>query len=204
MPQEDLFRVEPGNPGMEIVTGCRYFPAFLKAQDADSLLSSLWNELSWRQQKIRIFGREVMQPRLICWQSDPGINYSYSGLDLLHSPWHPQLDGLRSKMQSELGLVFNSVLVNAYRNGQDSMGWHSDDEPELGKAPAIASISLGAERMFRVREKRARRSAGFILQNGSLLLMSGEFQARNQHSVPKSKTVHDLRINLTFRRIFSV
>lgn len=204
MAQANLFQADCNNAEIEFVTGCRYFPSFLAAQDAKSLLDTLWTELLWRQQKIRLFGKEVMQPRLICWQSDPGVNYSYSGLDLFHSPWHPKLNALRSKMHSELGLVFNSVLVNAYRNGQDSMGWHSDDEPELGNAPTIASISLGAERMFRVRGKRARRSVGLTLENGSLLLMSGEFQARNQHSVPKSKKVRDLRINLTFRQIHSV
>lgn len=204
MAQADLFRGDCDNAEIEFVRGCRYFSSFLKARDADALLTTLWKELVWRQQTIRLFGKEVMQPRLICWQSDPGVNYSYSGLDLLHSPWHPKLDDLRDKMHSELGLVFNSVLVNAYRNGQDSMGWHSDDEPELGKAPTIASISLGAKRMFRIREKRGQGSFGLILENGSLLLMSGEFQARNQHSVPKSKKVSDLRINLTFRQIHSV
>jgi alkylated DNA repair dioxygenase AlkB len=201
MPRADLFATESliEDPGPE--TDCRYLPGFIPAQNSTTLLHTLWAELPWRQLKIRLFGKEVMQPRLLCWQSDPGIDYSYSGLTLQHKPWHPKLADLRIKLHSELGLVFNSALVNAYRDGRDSMGWHSDDEPELGSEPTIISISLGAERVFRIREKGARSSRGIVLENGSLLIMSGKFQARHQHALPKSKKVDNLRINLTFRRI---
>ncbi len=148
-----------------------------------------------------MFDREVMQPRLICWQSDPGVVYTYSGLTLHPAGWHPGLDHLRSRLRVEWGLEFNSVLANAYRDGQDSMGWHADDEPELGPEPVIASISLGAARNFRWREKCNHRSSGLVLQSGSLLLLSGLFQKRYQHSVPKTARKTGLRINLTFRNI---
>lgn len=148
-----------------------------------------------------MFGREVMQPRLICWQSDPEVSYSYSGLEMEPTEWHPQVADLRSRLHADLGLRFNSVLINAYRNGQDSMGWHADDEPELGKNPLIASISLGAARIFRWREKPSCKSDGVELQQGSLLLLSGNFQHRYQHSVTKTRRETGLRINLTFRQV---
>lgn len=165
------------------------------------MLQTLWQDLPWQQKAIRLFGREVMQPRLICWQSDPEVIYTYSGLTLHPAAWHPGLERLRLRLNAEWGLDFNSVLVNAYRDGQDSMGWHADDEPELGPEPAIASISLGAARTFRWREKRGHHSAGVVLQSGSLLLLTGPFQQRYQHSVPKTSRESGLRINLTFRKI---
>jgi alkylated DNA repair dioxygenase AlkB len=180
---------------------CQYMADFLSGEQARALLERLWTDLQWQQKAIRLFGREVMQPRLICWQSDPGLTYTYSGLSLRPSCWHPALEGLRSRLQLEWGLEFNSVLGNAYRDGQDSMGWHADDEPELGQDPVIASVSLGAARNFRWREKIGKRSGGMILESGSLLVLSAAFQQRFQHSIPKTARKTDLRINLTFRKI---
>jgi alkylated DNA repair dioxygenase AlkB len=189
------------NAGLPVTEGCHYFQSFLSSKQATELLHALWEELSWQQKPIRLFGKEVMQPRLISWHSDPGLRYSYSGLELRPAAWHPQLATLRARLQAELGHDFNSVLVNAYRDGKDSMGWHADDEPELGMEPTLASISLGAERCFRWRDKQTRQSNGMNLQHGSLLLLSGQFQHRYQHCVPKTSKKMGLRINLTFRLI---
>lgn len=186
---------------MTLTEGCYYFRSFLTTEHATELLHTLWAELPWQQKPIRLFGKAIMQPRLISWHCDPAIRYSYSGLQLPPTAWHPQLAKLREHLRTEMGLEFNSVLVNAYRDGQDSMGWHADNEPELGPEPTLASISLGQERRFRWRDNLTRQTDGINLAHGSLLLLSGQFQNRYRHSVPKTTRQMGLRINLTFRHI---
>jgi alkylated DNA repair dioxygenase AlkB len=183
------------------IPGFDYRSDFLPAGQADRLLETLWREVPWRAQSIRLFGREVLQPRLIAWYADEGVRYSYSGLELQGQPWHAGLAELREVLQQQLGSPFNSVLLNAYRDGRDSMGWHADDEPELGAEPVIASLSLGATRRLLVRRGRGGPSSGLDLEHGSLLLMHGQSQARFQHSVPKTRRAAGLRLNLTFRLI---
>lgn len=182
-----------------------YQPGFLCPAEASGLLETLANGLEWRQQDVFLFGKRAPQPRLTAWCSDPGINYSYSGLRLESGAWHPALRQLRERLETDLGQAFNSVLANAYRDGQDSMGWHADNEPELGPEPLIASVSLGATRRFRVRPRPGRASDeqphSLELASGSLLVMRGQSQARWQHCVPKTKRPVGLRINLTFRQI---
>jgi len=202
MIQVDWLAPAPDVESQQLPEGCRYFPTFLGAESATGLLQRLWAKLNWQQKAIRMFGREVLQPRLICWQSDPGVRYSYSGLKMEPAAWHPSIAGLRERLEQEHGLDFNSVLLNAYRDGHDSMGWHSDDEPELGPEPVIASISLGAERSFRWREKSSHKAGSLSLTHGSLLLLSGTFQHVYQHAVPKTALITGLRINLTFRQIY--
>lgn len=177
-----------------------YYAGIIPAPEADSILAGLWEELDWRQQEITLFGRRVLQPRLTAWYGDPGAAYSYSGLQLEPLPWHPLLKTLKNRLESFTGGTFNSVLANAYRNGSDSMGWHSDDEKELGHQPMIASLSFGEERRFLVREKR-QKSRALVLQHGSLLVMKGESQRRFQHSLPKTLHTAGLRINLTYRMV---
>ena len=177
-----------------------YYAGVVPAAEANSILACLWKELDWRQQEITLFGRRVLQPRLTAWYGDPGTAYSYSGLQLEPLPWHPLLKKLKHRLESFTGETFNSVLANAYRNGSDSMGWHSDDEKELGHQPTIASLSFGAERRFLVREK-GQRSIALVLQHGSLLVMKGESQSRFQHSLPKTRRTASLRINLTYRMV---
>jgi alkylated DNA repair dioxygenase AlkB len=177
-----------------------YYAGVVPAPEADSILACLWKELDWRQQEITLFGRRVLQPRLTAWYGDPGAAYSYSGLQLEPLPWHPLLKTLKHRLESFTGETFNSVLANAYRNGSDSMGWHSDDEKELGHQPTIASLSFGAERRFLVREK-GQRSIALVLQHGSLLVMKGESQRWFQHSLPKTRRTSGLRINLTYRMV---
>jgi len=183
-----------------------YIPDFLPVKTADRLMEHLWTGLQWSQQDITLFGRSIPQPRLTCWYGDPDANYSYSGLQLNPLPWHPGLLELRCLLQERLRRDFNSVLANAYRDGRDSMGWHADDEKELGRKPFIASLSMGASRRFLLREKRGSSSAQVCLQlaHGSLLVMQNNSQLRYRHALPKTAKPAGPRINLTFRQIFKL
>ena len=179
-------------------------PQFLTPVAAASLLTELTATIGWQQQPIRLFGKQVMQPRLTAWHGDAGAAYQYSGLTLDPQPWTPALQQLREQVQAAAGTCFNSVLLNLYRSGQDSMGWHADDEPELGPSPVIASLSLGATRRFRLRPIGPKAGAlaqplGLDLPNGSLLLMRGPTQHCWQHALPKTARPTGPRLNLTFR-----
>jgi alkylated DNA repair dioxygenase AlkB len=185
----------------ELDTDCfKYYPGIIPAPEADTILACLWKELDWRQQEIMLFGRKVLQPRLTAWYGEPEARYFYSGLQLEPLAWHPLLNDLKCRLESFTGATFNSVLANAYRDGSDSMGWHSDDEKELGQQPTIASLSFGDERRFLVREK-GQRSSAMVLQHGSLLVMKGDSQRRFQHSLPKTRRAAGVRINLTYRMV---
>lgn len=183
-----------------------YHGDFLPEREADRALDRLWRELDWSQRAIVLFGRRVMQPRLTAWYGEPEAVYSYSGLTLAPLPWHPLLHELKKRVEAFSGCRFDSVLANAYRDGRDSMGWHSDDEKELGPEPVIASLSLGASRRFLLRPRT--RSAGeggattsLSLAHGSMLLMKGKSQRRFQHALPRTRRPVGLRINLTYRRV---
>lgn len=180
-------------PGFELIPGWLSEP--------EAWYERLRRGLQWRSQEITLFGRPVLQPRLMDWYADPGVSYRYSGLTLSSKAWPPVLMSLRELLEAHCKTPFNSVLCNAYRDGQDSMGWHADDEPELGPEPLIASVNLGATRRFRIRPKGGGQSLGIDLQSGSLLLMSGCSQADYQHAVPKTRRPVGPRINLTFRQV---
>lgn len=184
----------------------RYAPSWLSREEADVLLARLLEEITWERHRLNMFGREVDSPRLSCWIGDPGATYVYSRSRFEPRPWTDSLLLLRERVERACQARFNSVLANLYRDGQDSMGWHSDDEPELGDQPVIASMSLGAERRFRFRRRapRGTRSAqpvGITLAHGSLLCMAGHTQRHYQHDLPKSAGISEPRINLTFRLI---
>jgi alkylated DNA repair dioxygenase AlkB len=181
-----------------------YRPDWLEGERADALLATLRAEIDWQQRSIRMFGREILQPRLLRFQGEAGIRYAYSGDTLDAAPWHPAVDTLRRAVEEASGEAFNAVLINRYRDGRDSMGWHADDEPELGRHPAIASVSLGGERRFAMR-RRDDPAQRFEVStaHGSLILMLGDVQHHWQHAVPKTARAVDERINLTFRRIRS-
>ena len=178
-------------------------PDFLGQSRASRLLATLWAELNWTQHEISLFGRRVYQPRLSCWYGDPGAHYTYSGLHLQPSHWHPALEDIRRVLEDTVDTRFNSVLANAYRNGRDSMGWHADDEKELGEEPTIASLSLGACRRFLLRERHGNKTICLALEPGSLLVMQGASQSVYRHSLPKTSKPVGLRINLTFRMVLN-
>jgi alkylated DNA repair dioxygenase AlkB len=177
---------------------------FCDAGAAREWFKRLHGEISWERHRLRLFGREVDSPRLSCWTGDADAVYTYSGTRFTPHPWTPACAELRNRISVLCGERYNSVLCNLYRDGRDSMGWHSDDEPELGAQPCIASLSLGATRRFRLRH---RHNPGLRLElelaPGSLLLMNGATQRNYRHDLPKSARITEARINLTFRRIFA-
>ena len=176
---------------------------FSPAEDAH-WFAAMRDGTSWRQERIRIFGRPRLSPRLTAWHGDAEAQYSYSGLTLQPEPWTEALLAIKERVEAVSGVCFNSVLMNYYRNGRDSMGWHSDDEPELGEAPLIGSVSFGASRRFRLQHKTVAGLCKTIeLPGGSYLEMGGALQRHWRHCVPKvaAKAGAGPRINLTFRTI---
>jgi alkylated DNA repair dioxygenase AlkB len=186
------------------VAGVTYYPDFLTVEDADELFERLQSTCRWKQLPVRIFGRDVLQPRLTGFYAGKGVRYVYSGLKLEGGGWTRELDVLRQKVESCSGETFNSALLNLYRTGRDYMGWHRDNESALGKNPAIASVSLGAPRKFQLREYDTKTNLVTLeLSHGSLLLMKGESQHRWEHRLPKAPQVNGQRINITFRRVLT-
>lgn len=179
----------------------RFAPGWLPADEADALFARLQREIAWECHRIRIFGREVDSPRLSCWIGDPDAVYVYSRTRFVPHPWPASLLPLRERLADELGVAFNSVLANLYRDGRDRMGWHSDDEPELGPRPVIASVSLGAVRRFSLKPRAGGASRALDLPHGSLLVMAGDTQAAWRHALAGTARAVGPRINLTFRRI---
>ncbi|GLQ95681.1 alpha-ketoglutarate-dependent dioxygenase AlkB family protein [Dyella mobilis] len=200
---------EPGGDGWLALplpdADIRYAQAWLRKDEADAWFERLLHDIPWERHRLKLFGREVDCPRLSCWIGDPGAAYVYSQTRFEPHPWTPALQSLRERVQASCGASFNSVLANLYRNGEDSMGWHSDDEPELGPQPVIASLSLGVERRFRLRRKSLREAKakplGLPLAHGSLLYVAGDTQSHYQHDLPKLAGLSGARINLTFRFI---
>jgi len=184
------------------IEGIEFIPAFLSELESSELFSILAEQLAWSEETIKMYGKPVKVPRLVCWYGDEGIEYRYSGINHIGLPWTPGLLLLKTRIEQHTHHKFNSVLGNYYRNESDSMGWHADNEKELGKTPCIASISLGEERIFKIRNKKSKEIFQIMLTNGSLLLMSGNFQNEWQHSVPKVNQQKGARINLTYRYIY--
>ncbi len=180
----------------------RLLPDAFAAPEAWELFRELREGIDWRQEEVLVFGRRHAVPRLVAWHGDPGARYTYSGTPHEPLPWTPALERIRHRVQAIAVCEFNAVLLNLYRDGRDGMGWHADDEPELGPEPVIASVSLGAVRRFCLRHRRRRGlRADLALPHGSLLLMSGATQRNWVHAVPKTAVPVGERINLTFRRI---
>ncbi len=180
-----------------------YWPALYSPARSRALLEALARDVPWRQEALRFGGKSYPQPRLTAWYGDPGAQYSYSGLSLAPLPWNETLAEVRQDIERLVGRTFNSALLNYYRDGQDSVGWHSDAEPELGRNPLIASLSLGATRKFALRHRKRKHLAPLVLElaGGSLLLMAGTTQHYWQHRVPRTRLPVSARINLTFRTI---
>ena len=179
-----------------------FHPHFLSTTEADACFTSLRDTTPWQQDFLNFGGKRVAIPRLQAWVGDKHSNYGYSGLALTPLPWTDLLADLRDRVAGIAGMAFNSVLLNYYRHGNDSVAWHSDDEKELGVNPVIASLSLGATRRFELKHrKRALPKSVCELSHGSLLVMGAGTQRHWQHQVPKQPAIVEPRINLTFRYI---
>jgi len=174
-----------------------YEPEFLCCDAADSLFRTLQSETPWKQEQSR-FGPF---PRLTAWYADQGLTYTYSGVTHQALEWTPTLTEVRQRVVAFAQTPFNSLLLNLYRDGQDSIGFHADNEPELGVNPVIASISLGCVRQFVLKHIESKEKRTFDLAHGSLLIMGGTCQHHWLHGVPKSKMNVEPRINLTFRHV---
>jgi alkylated DNA repair dioxygenase AlkB len=175
---------------------------FFSKKESKEMLDGLIRECSFSQKEILIYGRKVLQPRLIAYQGDPNAIYSYSNQTLIPDNWTPISKIIREKISELIDIEFNSVLINFYRDGKDSMGMHSDNEPELGKNPLIASVSFGANRSIVFKSKKAMEIQAFSLPqpSGCLLIMAGKTQEYWLHGISKSK-IKEPRLNLTFRKI---
>ncbi|MDX2216845.1 MAG: alpha-ketoglutarate-dependent dioxygenase AlkB [Oculatellaceae cyanobacterium bins.114] len=178
------------------------YPTLFGARESDRWLAELTQTIDWQQDWITMFGRSLPLPRLTAWYGDPGKCYTYSGITMAPKPWTESLLALKAQVDGVSGVTFNSVLLNLYRNGNDSMGWHSDDEPELGQNPVIGSLSFGETRRFGLRHKSQKELRHSLeLTSGSFLLMQGTTQHCWQHQISKTKRTITPRINLTFRVI---
>jgi alkylated DNA repair dioxygenase AlkB len=196
-----LFQSEPIHfnlPDAEII----YFPTFLSKENADALFQELLKNTPWQSDEITIYGKKHLQPRLTALYGNEGKPYSYSNITMQPHNWTLTLQKIKSLVENISKSTFTTVLLNYYRDGSDSNGWHADNEKELGTNPIIASLSLGAERNFQLKHNSdATQKANIILENGSLLLMKGTTQHFWKHQIPKTAKPVGPRINLTFRAI---
>ena len=186
------------------VGGFELLHRFFPVENSDRLLDSLINQIQWKQNTIRFYGKESPVPRLEAWYGDPGMSYSYSGIRMDPLPWTEDLLEIKKIIEPVSMTTFNSVLINFYRDGKDRVAWHSDDEKELGKKPIIGSVSFGAERKFKLRHKKYRENglrSEIMLKHGSFLLMSGSTQSHWAHEIPRTAKPLGPRVNLTYRKI---
>ncbi|SEW45239.1 Alkylated DNA repair dioxygenase AlkB [Chitinophaga sp. YR573] len=179
-----------------------FYPELFTAPESDYFFDILSKEIAWKQEPVFIMGRNILQPRLTAWYGDPDKPYSYSGITMQPHPWTPALMEIKSRIEAVAGVRFTSALLNFYRDGQDSMGWHRDNEKELGINPVIGSVSFGSPRTFALKHYTDKTLTEKIpLTHGSFLLMKGSTQHHWLHSIPKQLKVTAGRINLTFRII---
>jgi alkylated DNA repair dioxygenase AlkB len=164
-------------------------------------LKALKSNIEWKQESMNMYGKQVNFPRLTAWYGDNDKPYSFSGITLKPKSWSNELISIKEKIEPISKVKFNSVLLNLYRSGNDSISWHTDAEKELGVNPIIASVNFGATRKFQLRNNNTKEKIEIELTNGSLLIMQGELQHYWQHQVPKTNKVVGERINLTFRVI---
>ena len=177
---------------------------FYSSSESTHLLNYLLNELNWKSGEIKLFGKVYPIPRKQVYFSDNGLSYSYSGKELIIDAWDENVLNMKRRLQALLNVEFNACLSNLYRNGQDSNGWHSDNEKELGTNPIIASVSFGATRRFDLKHQSNKQKLSFQLTSGSLLVMGGEMQHFWKHQIPKQKNINNPRVNLTFRQVLDM
>lgn len=185
-----------------------YWPGYFSKVQADRWFEYLLSNIQWQQDNIKLFDRWSQIPRLHAWYGESGKETEYSGLRLKPKAWLPELLDIKAQCERkmsecQMAVQYNSVLANLYRNGQDCVGWHSDNESEYGDQPNIASVTLGASRDFDMRHNVTQEKFRITLQHGSLLVMAGDTQRNWQHCIPRRATLTEPRINLTFRHVFT-
>jgi alkylated DNA repair dioxygenase AlkB len=179
-----------------------YFGPVFSSQEADNCLKYLLDEIPWQRDEVFVYGRSIVTARKVAWYGDRNFDYTYSGRTRTALRWTPELRSLKRKVEQQADFRYNACLLNLYADGSQGMGWHHDDEKELGRDAHIGSVSFGAERRFDFRHKKSREKGSVQLEHGSLLVMRGKTQTFWQHQVPKTSRVKAPRVNLTFRRIF--
>lgn len=182
---------------------CRLLEGVIAREDGARLMRGLLAQADWVQPEVGMFGRRFRSPRLAAWYGDPGAVYRYSGMVNRPLPWLEELAELKTCLEDRFDTRLNSVLLNLYRNGNDAMGWHSDDEPELGLEPCIVSVSLGGTRRFRLRHRfdPAVKPVFIDLSHGSVMVMGGSTQNNWKHALPRTRRPVEPRINLTYRYV---
>lgn len=203
MEQLDLFKSSKTNTERKQIQNGEYLHIsnFFDKSTSDNYLQTLLYTIDWKQEKMNMYGKELLFPRLTAWYGDNDKPYSFSGITLKPTQWTKELLEIKSKVETKTDVSFNSVLLNRYRNGNDSISWHTDAEKELGKNPIIASVNFGATREFQLRHIHTKEKLSIQLSHGNLLIMLGELQHFWQHQIPKTKKPVSERINLTFRVI---
>jgi len=176
-----------------------YMPSLFGRAESENLFNDLLNTTPWQFDEVMLFGQKKVLSRKVAWHGDGDFSYSYSGTSKTASPWSPVLLLIKERVEQQSAHCFNSCLLNLYHDGSEGMGWHSDDEKSLGRNPVIASVSFGAERVFKLKHRESKEVVSVVLENGSLLVMKGATQHHWVHSMPKSKKITTPRINLTFR-----
>lgn len=195
----DLFANDPTANLLPCDGVVHYHGAILTPTEAQHCYTHLFRDIPWKNDEAVIFGKRIVTARKVAWYGDSNFSYTYSGTTKQALLWTPELVVLKATVERLTGTLFNSCLLNLYHDGNEGMAWHSDDEKSLGRDSTIASISLGAEREFRLKHKRADDKVSVLLESGSLLVMQGSTQTHWLHSIPKSKKIKTPRINLTFR-----
>jgi len=203
MEQLDLFNSSKTDTERRLIRNGEFLHIknFFEKSTSDNYLKVLLDTIDWKQEKMNMYGKELLFPRLTAWYGDNDKPYSFSGITLQPKQWTKDLLEIKRKVETKVDASFNSVLLNRYRNGNDSISWHTDAEKELGKNPFIASVNFGATREFQLRHIHTKEKLSIELSHGSLLIMLGELQHFWQHQIPKTKQVVSERINLTFRVI---
>ena len=190
---DDAFNLLPMNGS------AHYYPKVYAEQNSSQLIDQLQSSLTWEPDRLMMFGKLLTTRRKVAWVGDPKCSYTYSGVEKQPQAWTPELLSIKARLEELSCTRFNSCLLNLYHDGNDGMGWHSDDEKELNPHSPIASLSLGARRKFAFRHKEDKKTISLFLDNGSALIMHAPTQEFWQHALLKSKTVAEVRINLTFR-----
>ena len=181
--------------------GATYIPGFFDPEHCAALFTSLQSTINWKEDQLLMFGKLITTKRKVAWVGDAGCSYTYSGVKKFPQAWTADLLHIKHKLESLTHSAFNSCLLNLYHDGDEGMGWHSDDEKELDSAAPIASVSLGGARKFAFKHKLDKTNVSLFLEDGSVLLMQPPTQEFWQHSLTKTKRAVAPRINLTFRAI---